>query len=101
MMDSILSVNMYSYENICAFSELSTITMEPPESNPIYYEDSTFEEIIQHIVSFGNLQYAKGIFLVFPLGGFFLTFQLVLFDFGLYPLVLHLVLKNQLFALMI
>ena len=49
---SILSVKMYSHDHICAFEYLSTMTVELPESNPIYYKDSNLEESIRNILSF-------------------------------------------------
>ena len=48
-----------------------------------------------NILSFENLQQIKCIFLVWPLGGFFLDFQLGLICFEFYLLVLHFCLKKS------
>ena len=77
-MGSILSVNMSSSEKICALEELSTTTFEPSESNPTCSKDSTLEESMWNILLFEKFQNTKGIFLVWPLGGFFLAFKLSL-----------------------
>ena len=60
MMGSILSVNMYFYEHIRAFAELSTVTVYPSESNPILSEDSTLEESMWHVPSFEIVHLEKG-----------------------------------------
>ena len=48
-----------------------------------------------NILSFEIVQNTKGLFLVRPLGGFFLAFQLGLIEFGLYLLVFHLSLEES------
>ena len=65
---------------------------DPTESNTTSSEDSTVEESMWHIL----LQ--KGIFLVRPLGGFFLDFQLGLLELGFFLLVMHFLLQSHLLA---
>ena len=88
-MGSILSVKMYSFDHFCALSYLSTITLDPSQPNQICCEYSTIADSICHILFFEILQWAKGLFLMCPLGGFFLPFQLILIEFSFYCLVLH------------
>ena len=52
----ILSVNMYSYEHMWAFPELSTMTDDRSESNPTCSDYSTLEYIMWDIPSFGIVQ---------------------------------------------
>ena len=89
IMNYILSVNMSSSEKICALAELPTMTVETSESNKTCYEYFTLEDSMWHILSFEILQNTKGLFLVLPLGVFFLVFQLGLLEFGFYLLVLN------------
>ena len=42
-----------------------------------------------HILSFEIVQKTKDLFLVWPLVGLFIAFQLILLEFGLYLLVKH------------
>ena len=56
MMGYILSVNVSSSEHMWAFSELSTMTDDTSEWNPTCSEDSTLEEGMWHILSFGIVQ---------------------------------------------
>ena len=68
IMGSIFSVNMSSFENMCAFSKLSTITVESSKSNPMFFEDSTIEDGVWHILSFEIVQYTKDMFFGFAFG---------------------------------
>ena len=65
------------------------MTDDPSESSPTFYEDSTLEESMWHILSFDIAHKTKGLFLVWPLGGLFLTLQLSLHEFVFSLLVLH------------
>ena len=93
-MGYIFSVNIYSSDKMFSLAELSTITVDPSESNPTCYEDSTIEESMCNILSFGILQKIKGLFLVWPLGGLFLASHLGLLEFEFYLLVLHFCLEK-------
>ena len=64
------------------------MNVDPSESNPTCYEDSTLEESMWHTLSFDIVHIKKGMFLVWPLGGFFIASQLGLLYFGFYLLVL-------------
>ena len=84
IMGYILSVNMSSSENICAFSELSTMDADPSYSNPIFSGYYTLEESMQHILFFENFQQTKVLFWYFLWGSSFLTSNWV-FLFWCYP----------------
>ena len=88
MMGPILLVKIYSSKKMCEFSELSTITVDPPESNTTGSGDLTTEESMWHSLYFEILQNKKGVFLVWPLGGFLPALQLSLLEFGFPLLVL-------------
>ena len=72
---------------LCPFSEIvflweilcigivSTITVEPLESNTTCSGYSNIEDSMWHILSFEIVSNTKGLFLVWPLGGFFFFFQ--------------------------
>ena len=49
-MGSILVGIMSSSEKMCAFSELSTMTVDLSESNLTYFENFTIEENMRHII---------------------------------------------------
>ena len=76
MMGFILLANMSSSDQMCTLEELSTITDDPLESNKTFSKYSTPEEIIWNTLSFEIAQKTKSLFLVWPLGGLFLAFQL-------------------------
>ena len=65
----ILSIKISSSDHICSISELSTITVDTSESNPMFSENLTLEEILFHILYFDIVLYKKGVFLVWLLGG--------------------------------
>ena len=88
MMCSNLSVNMSSSDQMCTFSELLTMNIDPSESNPTCYEDYILEYSMCHILSFEIVQRTKGLVFVWPLGGFFLAFQLGSLEFGFSLLVM-------------
>ena len=67
---------MSSSDEIWEMLDLSMMTYDPSESKSTCFEDSTFEESMCHILSFEILQKTKGMFLVRPLGGLFIAFQL-------------------------
>ena len=98
---SILSVIMSSSDHMWAFTELSNITYDPPESNPTCSKDSTLEEIMWNIISFEILQKTKGLYLVWHLGGFFIALQLSLLEFGFSLLVLSFCLSKSVFSILI
>ena len=52
------------------------MTDDPSESNPTFSEDSTIEESMWNILYFEIGHKTKGLILVWPLGGFFIAFQL-------------------------
>ena len=56
IMGYIFSVNMSYYEHMYALAELSTMTVDSPESNTIVSKNSTLEERIWNILSFENVQ---------------------------------------------
>ena len=60
MMGPILLVKIYSSKKMCEFSELSTITVDPPESNTTGSGDLTTEESMWHSLYFEILQNKKG-----------------------------------------
>ena len=60
----ILSIKISSSDHICSISELSTITVDTSESNPMFSENLTLEEILFHILYFDIVLYKKGVFLV-------------------------------------
>ena len=95
MMGSILSVNVSSSKKVWAFAECSIMTDDPLDSNPPCSKDSTLEESMWHIPSFWNSAEKNCLFLLWPLGGFFLAFQLRLLEFGFSLLVLHFCLSNS------
>ena len=101
IMGYILSVNIYSSENMCSLVDLSTINDDPSESNSTYSEDPTLEDSMWYILSFEIVQKRKGIFLVRPLGVFFLALHIGLLEFGFYLLVLHSFLANSVFGTLI
>ena len=76
MMVPILSLKISSSDQMRALVELSNMTDDPSDSNPKFSEDSTLEESIWHILYFEIVQKTKGLFLVWPLGGLFLAFQM-------------------------
>ena len=75
MMGSIVSVNMSSYEQMCAFTELSNMNDDQSESNKMCYEYYTHEESLWNILYFKIVQQTKGLFFVCLLGGLFFDFQ--------------------------
>ena len=81
-----------------SLAELSTITVDPSESNTTCSEDSTIEESIWYILPYESVQNKKGLFLVWPLGVVFLTLQMGLLEFGLSLLVMIFFLLIQLLA---
>ena len=89
IMGSILSVNMSSSEKIFALEELSTMIVDPSESNPTFSEYYTLEESMWHIISFEILYNTKGLFLLWTLGGLFIAFQMGLLYFVLSLQVMH------------
>ena len=94
-MGYILSVDMSSSEKMCTLAELSTITIDPSESNPTCSDSYTLEESMWHILYFEILQKKKGLFLVWHWGGFFIGFQLGSLEFGLSLLIMHFCLQSQ------
>ena len=100
-MGYILSVNMSSSEKMCSLTELSTMNFDTSESNKNCSENSTIEEIMWYILSFEIMQNTKGLFLVWPLGEFFIAFKLGFLEFGLYLLVLHFCLAKSVFGTLI
>ena len=58
----ILSVKMSSSELMRVFSEFSTMTDDPSDSNPTCSEYSTHEESLYHILSFEIVQKKGSIF---------------------------------------
>ena len=98
IMVSIFSLNMYSSEHMWTFAQLSTITDDPSESNPTCSEDYTLEESMCHILSFKIMQKIKGLFLMWPLRGFYIALQLSLLEFVFSLLVLIFFLQIQLLA---
>ena len=87
MMGFILSLNMYSSDQMFPFANLSTMNVEPPESNKICSMNYSHEESMWRIISFDTLQQTKSLFVVLHLGVFFFAFKLVFNNFGLYLLV--------------
>ena len=94
-MGYIFSVNISPSGQICALEELSTMAVEPSESNPTCSEYSTLEDSMWHILSFEIVQKTKALFLVWTLGGLYLAFQLILLEFGLSLLVVCLCLTES------
>ena len=76
-------------EILLALEELSNMTDDPSESNPTFSVDSTLEDNTRYILYFKSVQKTKVIFLVGPLGGIFIAFQLGLLVFGFFLLALH------------
>ena len=70
------------------------MTDDSSESKPNCSEDYTLEESMWHTLVFEIAHKKKGIFLVWPLGGFVLSFQLCLLKFRFPLLVLHFFLAN-------
>ena len=93
----LVSEHVFLWENMCMV-KLSTMTVDPWESNETCYDYSTLEESMWHFISFEILHNTKGLFLVWPLGGLFLEFQLGLVEFLLYLLVLIFFLQSQLLS---
>ena len=65
------------------------MTYDPYELNTTFSEYSTHEESTWHVLTFEMLHKIKGLFLVWPLGGFFIAFQLGLIEFGFSLLGIH------------
>ena len=65
------------------------MTYETSDPNPTCSEDSTLEESMWYILSFEIVKKTKGLFLVWPLGGLFITFQPSLLEFRFSLLVLN------------
>ena len=87
----ILSVNMSSFEHMCAFVYFSTMNVDLSNLKPTLSEYSTLEESIL----FEKIQQTKGLFLVWPLGVLFLSFQMGLIGFGLSLLFMHFYLSKS------
>ena len=98
MMGFIFSVNMSYSEKMFTLTELSYITVDPSELNPTFSEDSTLEDSMWNIISFGIVKNTKSLFLVWPLGDLFLALQLGLLELELSLLVLHFFLSNSFLA---
>ena len=64
IMGSIFSVNMSSYEKMCALEELSTMNDDPSESNTTCSIYPTFEEIMCYILFFKMVERTKVKFLL-------------------------------------
>ena len=74
---------------------LAVVTPPYIYQNPTCSEDFTLEESMCHIISFEILKNTMGLFLVWPLRGFFLAFQLGLLEFGFSLLVPHYFLEKS------
>ena len=71
------------------------MTDDPSWSNPFFSEDSTLEDSMCNILSFKIVHLKKGLILVWPLGGLFLSFQKRILEIGLSLLVLHFCLEKS------